>query len=146
MFIVVLTAACAQQSAAPVQAAGPVAPVTGDLARFEGWYQGQRFPVGSAFTCRETARNIWFRVENGLIEMRRSRHRRSAVGTSLMTGTLSPAGEVVMQGTDTDRMAAGRIEGDRLTAGDISAPAVVREGHSSCTYRYEAVRREGLRN
>jgi len=125
--------------------AAPVVP-TVELARLNGWYQGRRVPVSSVFTCREQPRIVWFRVEDGGIEMRSARHRRSAVGAAIMGGRIAADGQIVLRGISTDTMAAGRIDGETLTASDLPGEAVVRDGQSVCLHRYEATRQEGLRN
>ncbi|MBB5694065.1 hypothetical protein [Muricoccus pecuniae] len=120
---------------------------SGAASRFDGWYRGRRIPVGPAASCREAAREVWFRVENGSVELRGSRHHRSAVKEALLTGTVSPGGELALVSDLATRFATGRIEGDSLVAADAAVPAVSREGgaNSSCLRRYEAVRQEPIR-
>ena len=140
-----LGAGCAQQGEAPARATpAPAAPV-GEAARYNGWYQGHGVPVSPGVNCRDRTHSIWFRVEDGLVEMRSSRHRRSAVTPALLTGTLSPDGQVALRGTSFEGLAAGQIAGGRVTVEDAS-PVVMRDGRPSCRYRYEAEFRERLRN
>ncbi len=140
-----LGAGCAQPGEAPARAAAmPAAPV-GELARYNGWYQGHGVPVTPGVNCRDRTHSVWFRVEDGLVEMRSSRHRRSAVTPALLSGTLSPGGQVALRGATLESLAAGQIAGRRVTVEDAS-PVVVRDGRPSCRYRYEAEFREELRN
>ena len=138
-----LVAGCAQQGGAP--AATATAPPAGEVARFNGWYEGRGTRVGPAMNCREQTRSIWFRVENGLVEMRPSRHRRTAVAAPILTGTLSPDGQVALRGTSSQGLTAGQIAGGRVTVEDAS-PVAVRDWRNACRYRYEAEFREALRN
>ena len=140
-----LGAGCAQQGEAPARAAPAPAAPAGEVARYNGWYQGHGLPVSPGVNCRERTHSVWFRVENGLIEMRSSRHRRSAVTPALLTGTLAPDGRVALRGTSSEGFSAGQIVGGRVTVEDVS-PVQVRDARPSCRYRYEAEFRERLRN
>ena len=121
---------------------------TTDRGRFDGWYQGRQFPsdTNSGSACRSWAREVWFGVENGAIEMRNSRHRRNRRKLGLL-GTVSADGSVAMRQAEGGRSVVGRIEGDRLSAATVQdaqdLQAVQAGGRPSCAYRYEATRRSG---
>jgi hypothetical protein len=114
-------------------------------ARFDGWYQGRQTPLSiNASNCRSgRAREVWFEVENGAIEMRNARRRRNARKQSLL-GTVSADGSVAMRHGGGGRSVAGRIAGDRLTAATVrdaqDIRAVQAGGKAPCGFRYEAAR------
>jgi hypothetical protein len=113
--------------------------------RFEGWYQGRQFPSSaSASACRSRAREIWFKVEDGTIEMRNNRHRRNRRKLAML-GTVAADGSVAMRQGDGGRSVVGRIQNDRLTAATVQdaqdLQAVQSGGKPPCSYRYEATRR-----
>ena len=116
-----------------------------DRARFKGLYQGRQLPVStnSALACRGRAREVWFEVEDGTVEMRNSRHRRNKRKLGLV-GTVSADGSVAMRQADGSRSMVGRIEGERLTAATVQdaqdLQAVQAGGRPPCAYRYEATR------
>lgn len=112
------------------------------LARFDGLYQGQQISIGTAPGCRKEPRTVWFRIRDGLVELRTSRHRHSAVQRPIMTGTVTPHGEIALDRDGSERRAAGRIAGDRLTAEEIPTIGAARTG-GGCGYRYEATRMGG---
>jgi hypothetical protein len=143
--VVPLLAGCVAEGGGAPAAVARDAPVPEATTRFDGWYRGRQLPLALSPTCRENPRSVWFRVENGVIEMRSSRHRHSAVQRPILVGTVSPGGEVALRGDTSDRLAAGQIDGDQLIASDQSGPVVPREGHSHCLHRYEAVRAEAIR-
>lgn len=126
--------------------ARPGSTATADRSgRFEGWYQGRQIPSNAGTsTCRARARDVWFEVENGTIEMRNSRHRRSRRKLNML-GTVSADGSVAIRQATGRRSVVGRIEGDRLTAATVAeaqdALAVQSGGKVPCAYRYEATRR-----
>jgi len=114
-------------------------------SRFNGLYQGRQFPslTNSASACRSRAREIWFEVEDGTIEMRNSRHRRNKRKLGLV-GTVSADGSVAMRQADGSRIVVGRIENDRLAAATVQdaqdVQVVQGGGKIPCAYRYEAAR------
>ena len=116
-----------------------------DRARFQGLYQGRQLPVStnSALACRGRAREVWFEVEDGTVEMRNSRHRRNKRKLGLV-GTVSADGSVAMRQTDGSRTIVGRIDGERLTAATVQdaqdVQVVQGGGRIPCAYRYEAAR------
>ena len=118
-----------------------------DRGRFNGLYRARQYPSGtnSTSSCRSRAREIWFAVEDGSIEMRTSRQRRNKRKLSLL-GTVSADGSVAMRQADGGRSVVGRIEGDRLSAATVQdaqdLQAVQAGGKPPCAYRYEAIRRE----
>lgn len=125
------------------------APAAADRGRPKDLYQGRQFPSGAnsaAAACRDRAREVWFEVEDGAIEMRNSRHRRNRRKLGLV-GTVSADGSVAMREADGARAVVGRIEGDRLTAATVQdaldLQAVQAGGKQPCAYRYEATRRPG---
>ena len=137
LLILPLLAGCAGEGAAPQ---GPAAPEA--LARFNGLYQGQQIPVGTAANCRKEPHTVWFRIRDGLVELRTSRHRHSAVQRPVMTGTVTPHGEIALDRDGSERRAAGRIAGDRLSAAEIPTVNAAQTG-DGCSYRYEAARMGG---
>ncbi len=122
-------------------------PAAADRGRFNGLYQARQYPSGTngVSNCRSRAREVWFAVEDGAIEMRTSRHRRNRRKLSLL-GTVSADGSVAMRQADGGRSVVGRIEGDRLSAATVQdaqdLQAVQAGGKPPCAYRYEAIRRE----
>ncbi len=126
---------------------GGSAATPADRGRFNGLYQARQHPSGtnSASACRSRAREVWFAVEDGAIEMRTSRHRRNRRKLSLL-GTVSADGSVAMRHADGGRSVVGRIEGDRFTASTVQEAqdlqAVQGGGKVPCDYRYEATRVE----
>ena len=116
--------------------------------RFEGWYQGRQFPSSTnpLSACRSRAREVWFKVEDGNIEMRNNRHRRNRRKLSML-GTVSTDGSVAMRQGEGGRSVVGRIQNDRLTAATVQdaqdLQAVQSGGKAPCSYRYEASRRPG---
>ena len=122
---------------------GPAAAV--DKGRFNGLYQGRQFPslTNSASACRSRAREVWFEVEDGTVEMRNSRHRRNWRKLGLV-GTVSADGSVAMRQADGSRTIVGRIDGERLTAATVQdaqhVQVVQGGGRIPCAYRYEAAR------
>lgn len=137
LLILPLLAGCAGEGAAPRGLAAPEA-----LARFNGLYQGQQIPLGAEPTCRKEPHTVWFRIRDGLVELRTSRHRHSAVQRPIMTGTVTPRGEMALDRDGSERRAAGQITGDRLTATEIPAANAAQTG-VGCNYRYEARRTGG---
>ena len=141
-----LLSGCAGSGGAIGSGASSAAAAAG-RKRFDGWYQGRQIPSGtnSASACRSRAREVWFGVEGGAIEMRTSRHRRNRRKLSLL-GTVSADGSVAMRQADGGRSVVGRIEGDRLAAASVQdaqdLQAVQAGGRPPCAYRYEATRRE----
>jgi len=133
---------------APVPGGGAGPAAMGERGRFQGLYQGRQFPsdTNSASNCRSRAREVWFEVEGGSIEMRNNRHRRNKRKLGLI-GTGSPEGSVAMRQADGGRTVVGRIEGDRLTAATVQdgqdLQAVQAGGKPPCAYRFEATRRSG---
>ena len=96
---------------------GPSAALAPDRSgRFEGWYQGRQFPSSTNphSACRSRAREVWFKVEDGNIEMRNNRHRRNRRKLSML-GTVSTDGSVAMRQGEGGRSVVGRIQNDRLT-------------------------------
>ena len=118
-----------------------------DRGRFNGLYRARQYPSGtnSASSCRSRAREIWFAVEDGSIEMRTSRQRRNRRKLSLL-GTVSADGSVAMRQVDGGRSVIGRIEGDRFTAATVQdaqdLQAVQAGASPPCAYRYEGARVE----
>ncbi|MBD0273843.1 MAG: hypothetical protein ICV73_18185 [Acetobacteraceae bacterium] len=117
-----------------------------DRTRFEGRYEGRRFPQesGGPNSCRGQARTVRFEVENGIIEMRSVRPARNKRKADLW-GAVAADGQVTMRPTSGKRMVIGRIEGDRLTATDTLEPQALAQtalegGRTPCQYRYEATR------
>ena len=116
--------------------------------RFEGWYQGRQFPSSTnpLSACRSRAREVWFKVEDGNIEMRNNRHRRNRRKLGML-GTVSTDGSVAMRQGEGGRSVVGRIQNDRLTAATVQdaqdLQAVQSGGKAPCSYRYEASRRPG---
>ncbi|HYI81844.1 MAG TPA: hypothetical protein VEX11_01385 [Acetobacteraceae bacterium] len=128
---------------------GPGAATATDRSgRFEGWYQGRQFPSNTNphSACRSRAREVWFKVEDGNIEMRNNRHRRNRRKLSML-GTVSADGSVAMRQGEGGRSVVGRIQNDRLTAATVQdaqdLQAVQGGGRVPCSYRYEATRRPG---
>lgn len=125
--------------------AGGVGAAPAGHAWSEGWYQGRQIPLSiNASNCRSgRAREVWFEVENGAIEMRNARRRRNVRKQSLL-GTVSADGSVAMRHGDGGRSVAGRIAGDRLTAATVrdaqDIRAVQAGGKAPCGFRYEATR------
>ena len=123
-------------------------PAMAERERFEGLYRGRQFPsdANGASACSGRAREVWFEVEDGAIEMHNSRHRRNRRKLGLL-GTVSADGSVAMRQADGGRTVVGRIEGDRLTAATVQdaqdVQAVQAGGRPPCAYRYEATRRRG---
>jgi hypothetical protein len=118
-----------------------------DRGRFNGLYRARQYPSGtnSASSCRTRAREIFFAVENGSIEMRTSRQRRNKRKLSLL-GTVAADGSVAMREVDGGRSVIGRIEGDRFTAATVQdaqdLQAVQAGASPPCAYRYEGTRVE----
>ena len=118
-----------------------------DRGRFNGLYRARQYPSGtnSASSCRSRAREIWFAVENGSIEMRNSRQRRNKRKLSLL-GTVAADGSVAMRQVDGGRSVVGRIEGDRFTAATVQdaqdLQAVQAGASPPCAYRYDGGRVE----
>ena len=137
LLILPLLAGCAGEGAAPQSPAAPEA-----LARFNGLYQGQQIPLGAEPTCRKEPHTVWFRIRDGLVELRTSRHRHSAVQRPIMTGTVTPQGGIALDRDESERRAAGQITGNQLTVTEIPTVSAAQTG-SDCTYRYEAVRQGG---
>jgi hypothetical protein len=110
----------------------------------DGWYRGRQIPSSiNAPNCRGRAREVWFEVENGAVEMRDARRRRMGRKRSLL-GTVSADGSVAMRHGGDGRSVAGRIEGDRLLAATVRTPedmeAVRAGGKAPCSFRYEATK------
>jgi hypothetical protein len=137
LLILPLLAGCAGEGAA---SQGPAAPE--GLARFNGLYQGQQIPVGAEPACRREPHTVWFRIRDGLVELRTSRHRHSAVQRPIMTGTVTSRGEIALDRDGSERRAAGQITGDRLTATEIPITSAAQPA-AGCGYRYEATRMGG---
>ena len=118
-----------------------------DRGRFNGLYRARQYPSGtnSTSSCRSRAREIWFAVEDGSIEMRTSRQRRNKRKLSLL-GTVSANGSVAMRQADGGRNVIGRIEGERFTAASVQdrqdLQAVQAGASPPCAYRYEGTRVE----
>lgn len=118
-----------------------------DRSRFNGVYQARQHPsnTNSVSACRGRAREVWFVVEDGGIEMRTSRKRRNRRKLSLI-GTVSADGSVAMRQADGGRSVVGRIQGDRFTASTVQdaqdLQAVQAGAKPPCAYRYEATRVE----
>jgi hypothetical protein len=113
--------------------------------RFEGWYQGRQIPSSiNASACRSRAREVWFKVEGGTIEMRNSRHHRNRRKLGML-GTVTADGSVAMRQGEGGRSILGRIENGRLTAATVEdaqdLQAVQGGGKIPCAYRFEAARR-----
>lgn len=134
--------ACCAALAGCAGAGGGIA-VPSDPARFEGWYRGSQIPLSiSTPNCRAgRTREVWFEVENGVVEMRYARHRRNARKRSLVGG-VSADGVLAMRHGDSERHVSGRIEDGRLTAATVQDPqhiATIRSGEkAACGFRYEA--------
>ena len=126
-------------------AAGAGVSAASGRERYEGRYEGHRFPVDTAAaTCRSRAREVRFEVENGIVEMRTGRRVRQGRKAELW-GAVSTDGQVAMRPASGRRTVVGRIEGDRLAATDTQdaqaiAQAAAKGGKVPCLYRYEAVR------
>ena len=138
MLVSSLLAGCAGGTAAPPDPAAQQA-----LARFDGLYQGQQLPSGVVGNCRVQPRTVWFRVRDGVVELRSSRRRHSATQRPIMAGRVRADGELALNRDGSDRFAAGRIEGNRLSVTELPPAIGPLTGNSTCLYRYEAERQQG---
>jgi hypothetical protein len=144
---VIAVLACCAPLLGCAGSSGPSAAMAPDRGgRFEGWYQGRQFPSSTTplSACRSRAREVWFKVEDGNIEMRNNRHRRNRRKLAML-GTVSTDGSVAMRQGEGGRSVVGRIQNDRLTAATVQdaqdLQAVQGGGKVPCSYRYEAIRR-----
>ncbi|WP_338661220.1 hypothetical protein VQH23_13330 [Pararoseomonas sp. SCSIO 73927] len=138
MLVSSLLAGCADGGTAPPDPAARQA-----LARFDGLYQGQQLPSGAVGNCRAQPRTVWFRVRDGVVELRSSRRRHSSTQRPIMAGRVRADGELAMNRDGSDRFAAGRIEGNRLAVTELPPSIGPLAGGSTCLYRYEAERQQG---
>jgi hypothetical protein len=136
--------ACCAPLAGCARTGGDGGAATAGPERFDGWYQGRQTPLSiNPSNCRGRAREVWFEVENGAVEMRNARQRRIPRKRGLL-GTVSADGSVDMRPGDGGRSVSGRIEGDRLTIATVQEAHDIRAVQAGlkapCAFRYEASR------
>lgn len=119
--------------------AGDGGPAAAERRRFDGLYHGRQIPTGTGYACGDRAREVWFGVGKGVIELRFSRHRRNHRKLGLW-GTVAADGAVAMQQGAGGRNVVGRIEGDHLVAAELQDRRDAQDGRVGCAYRYEATR------